>query len=636
MQIKLAPLARLWIALIFLFSVTTYAQTQANTLEPAQSANAARKPQIDVGVLATRGHLYAHQRWQPTIYWLNQQIPQVHFVLHPLDLDGMTQAVEQQSMDFILTNPGQAVRLGRQYALSWVATLTSETPENSNYGIGSALVVRANSPYQTLDDVAGLPMAAVAEKAFGGYLTLRYQVIEQGLNPNDFFADVRYLGFPIDASLYQLRDQTIEAAVVPACLKEQMENEGLIEQGQLRVLNPLNEPQTQCEVSTPLYPNWSFAKTERGSSQLAKQISRALLAMPADNPAAIAAKASGWTSPVSLLSIDKLYQAMDLHPLQQPWWKDALRWLRTHQEWAWALFLFVIVLNIYHFWLEYRFSKSKQALEQTQQRLKEKSELLEHSQRVAIVGELGSSLAHELNQPLAAIRNYSEGGLLRLAKNRPNQEIAPVLEKIQLQVERADAIVSRLRTLIKKRSVAISKLDLPQLISDTLELMQFRLQKQMVEVVCSSEGQQRPIEADMVGLQQALVNVINNAIDACESYAKLHPEQYSGKIAIHTDFATQGVTIRILDNGTGLKQENPTEAFVSSKQEGLGLGLSICRDVLEMHGGEFTIQSSNPHGCLVELCLPYQAVPSLSKNAMSTPNAATDSTNSTKGTRNEW
>ncbi len=127
--------------MIFLFSVTTYAQTQANTLEPAQSANAARKPQIDVLPIC----------WQPTIYWLNQQIPQVHFVLHPLDLDGMTQEI------------------GR---------------------------------------------------------------------------------------------------------------------GQLRVLNPLNEPQTQCEVSTPLYPNWSFAKTERGSSQLAKQISRALLAMPADNPCA--------------------------------------------------------------------------------------------------------------------------------------------------------------------------------------------------------------------------------------------------------------------------------------------------------------------------------------------------------------
>lgn len=611
MKTKIVNFVRLWIAFVFLTSGIAYAQTQNNALD----SHTELKPQIDVGVLATRGHLYAYQRWQPTIDWLNQQIPQVNLVLHPLDLDGMTQAVEQKSMDFVLTNPGQAVRLGRQYALSWVATLTSQAPEYSNYGIGSSLIVRADSPYLTLDDVAGLPIAAVSENAFGGYLTLRYQVIEQGLNPNDFFSDVRYLGFPIDASLYQLRDHNIEAAVVPACLKEHMENEGLLDKGQLRVLSPIHLPQTECVVSTPLYPNWSLAKTERGSSQLAKQISRALLAMPESSPAAIAARASGWTSPVSLLSIDKLYQAMDLHPLQQPWWKEALRWLRTHQEWAWALFLFVIVLNIYHFWLEYRFSKSKHALEKTLQRLKEKSEMLEHSQRVTVVGELGSSLAHELNQPLAAIRNYSEGGLLRMAKNRPYEDIVPVLEKIQQQVERADAIVSRLRTLIKKRSVAITTFSLEALISDTLELMHFRLQKQTIEVVRSTEGRSRPIEADIVGLQQALVNVMSNAIDACVTQAEQHPAPYSGKIAIHTDFQAQNVFVRIIDNGTGLQQPNPTEAFVSSKQEGLGLGLSICRDVLEMHGGEFEIQSVEPHGCIVELTLPYQAVKSLTKSA---------------------
>lgn len=597
----------LWIAFISL--ILGYFTVSFVHAAPTQilDSSATSKPQVDVGVLAIRGHLYAEQRWQPTIHWLNQQIPNVRFVLHPLDLDGMTRAVENRSMDFILTNPGQAVRLGRQYALSWIATLTSAAPENSNYGIGSALVVRSDSPYTSLNDVAGLPIAAVSEKAFGGYLTLRYQIIEQGLGPNDFFSDVRYLGFPIDANLYQLRDHTVEAAVVPACLIEQMEGEGLLEEGQLRVLSPLRLPQTECAVSTPLYPNWSFAKTERGSSQLAKKISRALLAMPADNHAAIAAKASGWTSPVSLLSIDKLYQAMDLHPLQQPWWREALRWLRLHKEWAWALFLFVIVLNGYHFWLEYRFSKSKKALEATLSRLKEKSEMLEHSQRVAIVGELGSSLAHEINQPLAAIRNYSEGGLLRLAKKRPHEDIVPVLEKIQTQVERADAIVCRLRTLIKKRSVDKAACDIEQLISDTVELLNFRLHKQSIEVVRNTEGQPQLTEADAVGLQQVLVNVINNSIDACMMYADNHPSDYQGKIALHTDYQAQSLSIRVVDNGTGLEHDNPTDAFVSTKQEGLGLGLAICRDVMEMHAGEFRIQSIEPHGCLVELTLPYQA-----------------------------
>ncbi|HHF3196236.1 sensor histidine kinase [Vibrio sp. CCB-PB317] len=608
---KKALWLQLWILCLVAFAslaqgaVSEQADLQGMQEQKAEQPQAKQK--VEVGVLAIRGHLYAEQRWQPTIDWLNQQISDVHFVLHPLNLDEMGQAVKFQTMDFILTNPGQAVRLGRQYALSWMATLTSRAPQNSNYGIGSALVVRANSSYQTVQDVSGRPVAAVSEKAFGGYLTMRYQIVKMGLNPNDFFSDVRYLGFPIDANLYQLRDGNVEAAVVPACLLEQMLNEGLLQPSNYRVLNQQPNERSLCAVSTPLYPNWSFAKTERGSAQIAKQIAQVLLAMPPEHPAVIAAGASGWTSPVSLLSIDKLYQALDLHPLQQPWWSEALRWLRSHQEWAWALSMFVIVLNAYHFWLEYRFSKSKQALEQTSLRLKEKSEQLEHSQRVAIVGEIGTSLAHELNQPLAAIRNYSEGGLLRLAKKRPHEDIVPVLEKIQGQVERADAIIQRLRTLIRKRGVDKAPCDLQLLIDDTIELLHFRMQKQNISIVTSIEGNVRPVLVDAVGVQQVLVNVISNAIDACTLFQeKYHSSGYQGKITLHSDYQVNQLSIRVLDNGTGLQQENPTQAFVSSKEEGLGLGLAICRDVMEMHSGEFLISSTAPHGCLVELVFPYQ------------------------------
>lgn len=605
---KTPRLLQFWILCLVVFaSLAQGAVSEQADLQEQKAEQPQAKQKVEVGVLAIRGHLYAEQRWQPTIDWLNQQISDVHFVLHPLNLDEMGEAVKFQTMDFILTNPGQAVRLGRQYALSWMATLTSRAPQNSNYGIGSALVVRANSSYQTVQDVSGRPVAAVSEKAFGGYLTMRYQIVKMGLNPNDFFSDVRYLGFPIDANLYQLRDGNVEAAVVPACLLEQMLSEGLLQPSNYRVLNQQPNERSLCAVSTPLYPNWSFAKTERGSAQIAKQIAQVLLAMPPERPAVIAAGASGWTSPVSLLSIDKLYQALDLHPLQQPWWSEALRWLRSHQEWAWALFMFVIVLNAYHFWLEYRFSKSKQALEQTSLRLKEKSEQLEHSQRVAIVGEIGTSLAHELNQPLAAIRNYSEGGLLRLAKKCPHEDIIPVLEKIQGQVERADAIIQRLRTLIRKRSVDKTSCDLQLLIDDTIELLHFRMQKQNISIVASIEGNIRPLLVDAVGVQQVLVNVISNAIDACTLFQeKYHSSGYQGKIALHCDYQISQLSIRVLDNGTGLQQENPTQAFVSSKEEGLGLGLAICRDVMEMHGGEFVISSIAPHGCLVELVFPYQ------------------------------
>ncbi|MEZ9155910.1 sensor histidine kinase [Vibrio sp. F13] len=593
----------------------------APSSSPNQNQNTGEPDQIiEVGVLATRGKLAAQQRWQPTMDWLSERIPGKHFVLKPFNLEEMAEAVKDVTVDFVITNPGQAVRLGRQYALSWMATMTShnfeEPSSNNTRSIGSALVVRRMSPYISFEQLSGKPIAAVSENAFGGYLTMRYQVMQEGLNPNHFFSNTQFLGFPIDASLYQLREGHIEAAVVPACLVESMISEGLLVAGQYRVIGNQAPEGFRCQVSTPLYSNWSFAKTERASSALAKQMSQVLFSMPKSSVPAIAANASGWTSPTSLLSIDKLYQQLDMHPLQQPWWKEALIWLKYNQQWAWAFFILVVLLNAYHFWLEYKFSRSKKQLEATLHKLKSKSEQLEHSQRIAVVGELGSSLAHEINQPLAAIRNYSEGGLLRISKNKPLTDIEPVFEKIQSQVDRADAIIQRLRNMIKKRSSEKSQTDIEQLLTDTIELLQFRLQKHKIAIERYAVGKPIKLNVDPVGLQQVIVNLINNATDACN--AQQHREQSAASdidnknsepatIKVITEYQPDKIMLSIIDNGTGLDftEQEVTQAFVSSKDNGLVLGLAICQDVIEDHSGQMTITSLTPHGCHVAVTLPF-------------------------------
>lgn len=579
-----------------------------NTIESNQT--------IEVGVLAIRGKLAAQQRWQPTMDWLSERIPGKHFVLKPFNLEEMAEAVKKVEVDFVITNPGQAVRLGRQYDLSWMATMTSHNFDDqgvsSTRSIGSALVVRRLSPYISFEQLSGKSIAAVSENAFGGYLTMRYQVMQEGLNPNHFFSNTHFLGFPIDASLYQLREGHIEAAVVPACLVENMISEGLLVADQYRVIGNQAPEGFRCQVSTPLYSNWSFAKTERASSALAKQMSQVLFAMPKSSAPAIAANASGWTSPTSLLPIDKLYQQLDMHPLQQPWWKEALIWLKYNQQWAWAFFLLVVFLNAYHFWLEYKFSRSKKQLEATLNKLKSKSEQLEHSQRIAVVGELGSSLAHEINQPLAAIRNYSEGGLLRISKNKPITDIEPVFEKIQSQVDRADAIIQRLRNMIKKRSAEKSKADIEQLLTDTIELLQFRLEQHQITIERYVVGQPIEFYIDPVGLQQVIVNLINNATDACNAQQRAmsdidNKNDEPATIKVITEYQPDKMMLSVIDNGTGLDftEQQVTQAFVSSKENGLGLGLAICQDVIEDHSGQMTIKSLTPHGCHVAVTLPF-------------------------------
>jgi len=417
---------------------------------------------------------------------------------------------------------------------------------------------------------------------------------------------VSFLGFPVDAIIYQLRDGYVDAAVVPVCQLESMLEEGLIQQGVFRVLDDISPDNFACALSTQLYPNWSIAKTSSISATLAKKITRALLALPSDHVASIAAYSTGWTPPISQLSVDQLYRDLDMHPLQRPWWLEAAVWIKKNQQWAWVVFLFVLLLSVYHFILEYRFSRSERKLTATLNRLKEKNAMLEHAQRVAIVGELGSSLAHEINQPLAAILNYSQGGLLRINKGADANEITPALEKIQQQVKRADGIVQRLRTLINKRAVAKSRCDVQVLLTGTLELLEYDFQQKNITVSQSCVGNAVEIEADVVGLQQVLLNVLNNAADACLMRDPAVP--INNQISIECHYSDDKLILTVTDNGIGLTASNTElqNVFFTTKKEGLGLGLAICRDVIEAHHGQFALVAADPIGCRVSIQLPLQ------------------------------
>lgn len=561
---------------------------------------------IHVAVLAPRGNVEATQRWQPTIDWLNKQLPQYQFKLVPSNLEQLEQTVRKGSAEFVITNPGQSVILGRQFPLSWIATLKAPWSNGTSQALGSALVVKVDSPFLSLADLQRTHAVAVSPDAFGGFLTLKQYLKSQQQDPRRFFQKVDYIGFPIDAMIYQLRDSRADVAITPTCLLENMAHDGLIDLQKFRVIN--NNPPNgfPCAVSTPLYPNWSLAKTRKASEELATTVAKLLLSLPPDGPIAKAAQSKGWSSPISPLSIDKLYQDLDIHPLQTPWWQQALQWLKQNQQWAWGASILFLALSCYHFWLEYRFNRNQKLLNLANYDLKQKSQMLEHAQRVAIVGGLGSNLAHEINQPLAAIRNYSQGAKLKITKGTTADEITPILDKIEQQVMRVDTIVQRLRNLITKRPIDKKELNIQEIINDTIALLHHELSYKQINIHTQIKGRERDIHLDPVGIQQVFINVLNNATDSC----LIHNSPDGNHINIVVEYQANQVDIIITDNGAGLSQpiEELQSAFVTTKEKGLGLGLSICHDIIEHHYGHFTLRSIQPNGCEARIQLPYDPI----------------------------
>ncbi|SUI81829.1 Sensor protein fixL [Shewanella morhuae] len=634
---------------------------------------------VDVGVLAIRGYKATITRWQPLMRWLETQIPNSYFRLHPLSLDELAKGVETQELDFVITNPGQSVLLARQYSLSWLATLRSPLNHGAAMQVGSALVVRADSAYHTLSDLKGRRLGIVSTSAFGGYLTLVYEAQLKGIDLPRFVGDIVPLGFPLDNLLYQLGGRrftahaspsiapnveqattetspdispnisanpdstlvpdldlnthhqvsqaaaldTLDAVVVPVCQLEQMQREGLIDIADYRVLDNQAPAGFHCQVSTSLYPNWSMAKTNRASQSLAKSVTQALLALPEDHLAAKAADSAGWTTAVSQLAIDQLLKDLDMHPLQTPWWHNAWLWVKSHQQWAWFVLGILVLLNVYHFWLEYRFSRRGRELLNTQRQLSENRMLLEHAQRIAIVGELGASLSHELNQPLAAIGHYCHGAEVRLHRGSTPEELQSVLTLIQQEVTRADSIISRLRNLMKKRPISKVPCFLHELIQETTPLLAYEFERHQINIGIHITGTPYLQPLDEVGMQQLLLNLLKNAADACVQQRELmqseaqgtgqdgatQQQRYTSTIDIELDYQQSQILLTITDNGVGLSSESSQlmQAFYSTKLEGLGLGLVICRDIVDSHSGHFKLDSAVNGGCQVQVSLPRKA-----------------------------
>jgi len=538
---------------------------------------------VDVGVLAIRGYKSTVNRWQPLMGWLESQIPNSYFRLHPLSLEELAKGVETEALDFVITNPGQSVMLARQFSLSWLATLRSPINNGAAMQVGSALVVRADSPYQTLKDLKDKRLGIVSKNAFGGYLTLVYEAQLKGVDLPHFVGEIIPLGFPLDNLIYQLgatdkpsdKSPSLDAAIVPVCQLEQMQAEGLIKLQDYRVLDNQAPAGFHCQVSSRLYPNWSMAKTNRATQSLAKQVTQALLALPEDSPAAKAAESG----------------------------------VKLHQHWAWFALTILVLLNVYHFWLEYRFSRRGRELINTQRQLSENRALLEHAQRIAIAGELGASLSHELNQPLAAIGHYCHGAEVRLQRGTSPEELQSVLTLIQQEVSRADSIISRLRNLLKKRPVSKQPLYLHQLVNDTAPLLAYELEQHHIQLSTNVSGEAYQLPLDEVGMQQLLLNLLKNAADACVQRQQSEVDAskpYQPTIDIDLRYQEHKLLLTVTDNGTGLTEDANLlmQAFYSTKSEGLGLGLVICRDIAESHGGRFSLETALSGGCQAQVSLP--------------------------------
>jgi len=220
------------------------------------------------------------------------------------------------------------------------------------------------------------------------------------------------------------------------------------------------------------------------------------------------------------------------------------------------------------------------------------------------IGAMTASIAHEINQPLAAIVTNSNAGLRWLANASPDlDEARAALKRIAKDGHRASEVIGSIRAMFKKEAQHKGLYDVNDIVQEVLGLVQGEIKKQKVTVRTELANDLPPVLADRVQVQQVVLNLMNNAIDAMSPITdRAHVLRV--RSAIHNG---NGVSLSVEDSGVGIDPKNAErifDAFFTTKANGTGLGLAICRSIIEAHGGRLSAAPAQPHGSVFEVVLP--------------------------------
>jgi PAS domain S-box-containing protein len=239
--------------------------------------------------------------------------------------------------------------------------------------------------------------------------------------------------------------------------------------------------------------------------------------------------------------------------------------------------------------------------------LREVQAELAHANRVATMGQLTASIAHEVNQPIATARNNAGAALRFLNRNPPDlEEVRQALECIVSDTDRAGDVISRIRSLIKKAPPRTESFDMNEAIRNVIVLTHHETVKEGISVETQLAEGLPLIQGDRVQMQQVLLNLIINAIEAMST-----ADEGARELLIRTAKSpSDTVLVGVEDSGPGLDPANTErafEAFYTTKAGGLGLGLSICQSIIEAHGGRFWASANVPRGAIFQFTVRAHA-----------------------------
>jgi two-component system sensor histidine kinase TtrS len=554
---------------------------------------------VRIGVLSYRELDGEVVNWREIQSRLATAIPGYRFELRSLDGKSLREAVQRGELGFVLTNGNQYVTLATEFGIQRIATIMLPEAASPEQALGSTVLTLAGRNDVTqFSDLRGKRIAVVANDAFGGYLAAARELLGAGVDLEAGDAHMVYVGFPMRQAIDALRTNKADVAIVRTCLIEHLANQGKLQLADFKVLSPRPTPGFKCISSTRLYPDWPLAVARNTDENLAKKVAVTLLSMPPSS------MGLSWSIPADYQSIMELDHELMIGPYADLRSSSLRGLLKNYRPHLLIALLIVIGVSVHFIRVQILVRRRTIELRESQANANELQRKTEHMARLSILGEMTSSLAHELNQPLATIATYAQGLERNCASGQINVDmVTKVNREIVAQTMRADKVIRQVRAFARKR-MAVSELrPIAETVNEAIDIFSTMLPGSPPVTLDNRLPAGKMLKADHQQLQQILINLMKNAADAMIS---LSPE--SRVIDIILDRTDSDLSIAVGDHGPQIPAETLAhlfEPFFTTKPDGLGLGLAICKSIAEAHSGKLSVYPRDPTpGLVFKLSLP--------------------------------
>ena len=567
-------------------------------LSVVSSSYAADRP-IRFGISTFAAHSVNLPIIPATETLLENLLGEENIVFETLPVETLSERVKQGAFDMTLTSAGAFRRMAIEGAgVRDLATAASRRVPNPNFAEGSVFFVRNDSPIQTIEDLRGKSVAANHEKGFSGWQTALGELARRGLNPQHFFSRADFTNHDMAEVIRRVEDGRNDAGVVRTCFMEAMN----LTLSRFRILGARDDGSIDCVHSTDLYPNWVIAAAPSLSPDLSRKIAAALFSMP---PIGDDVR---WSIATDFRGVDNLFRTLKIGPYEYLATFSFKRFIAHYWPGFAIALTFLIALVLHSVTVGTLVRRRTRELEAS---LKRENELSQETvaaqnrflalQKVGIVGQMSSIIAHELRQPLAAISMQAFGLMRRFENGTVTRDAAlTALDKISHQTDRAGAIVDQVRAYAKGDRRR-APLEINRTVSDAVAEARKSFRNLGVPMEFTPSPTPIYTTANPLEIELIVINLLKNAAEAVKmsgiaGVVRCRITGFPGSPAIEIENQGRPFTDAEWDSLLA-------DSLVTSKRKGLGLGLSIVRSLTDDLGGRLTFTRPAAGGLIVTVTL---------------------------------